>query len=299
MFKRKGGYRYLSASPEAAATTPRASDQFMATKKDHEDAQLLLQAIRDNTQPVPRFRDAHQGHAAAEYDPAATQYEKDLPNRLGNESYGALTAAGTNQELAACLVAMSRSTESPTQASTISTTTTTAYESDEDSTRQGGSNKREREYTTTESEGESEEEEDDDEDEGESPRKLPKLEKDSEVRDIWEDRYKELVAFKREFGHANPRVGKCPSLALAQWLKLQRQVFRNDLLDSAQTQLLRALGCEGFEDFQKYNHTYPTSKPKKAAKVKNKVSSKPLFRNVPEGPPNIPEPNKNDVVCGR
>lgn len=80
----------------------------------------------------------------------------------------------------------------------------------------------------------------------EKPAKKEKKKKVS-----WETRYLELCEYKKKFNHANPPYGKATAEAcqhLAQWLSNQRSDYRaGKKISPDQVQLLRDLGCRGFE----------------------------------------------------
>jgi hypothetical protein len=67
---------------------------------------------------------------------------------------------------------------------------------------------------------------------------------DAPVRVPWEQRYRELCAFKRRFGHTRVPAGWSESARLGHWVKTQRQFHRLGLLSLARTQRLQALGFE-------------------------------------------------------
>jgi Helicase associated domain len=85
------------------------------------------------------------------------------------------------------------------------------------------------------------------------------------VRRTWEQHFENLKEYKEQHGHANPRRSQGPWFELGNWLASQRVRFRKGSLRMEKAELLRSLGCSGFDEESDF----------------------------------IEEPGPNDVVCGR
>jgi len=81
----------------------------------------------------------------------------------------------------------------------------------------------------------------------EQTQKLDALAFEWEGRDwdvLWDERYGQLVAFKKQFGYCNVPRNWQQNLPLANWVGTQRQWYRKDWLSPDQIQKLTALGLE-------------------------------------------------------
>ncbi len=68
---------------------------------------------------------------------------------------------------------------------------------------------------------------------------------------LWSDRFKQLTAFRQEYGHCNVPADKEEYRVLSQWVRRQRRKEKNNLLDPKRKNLLEKLGIVWSGQIQK------------------------------------------------